>query len=175
MPRPIVVMGVQGTGKSTVGAGLAKALSMDFVDGDSLHPESNKAKMAAGVPLSDDDRHPWLVAIGERIAQQRDYSRPIVVVCSALKRSYRDLLRSYAPDLLFVHLYGTPELVAERIASRPHEYMPASLLQSQFATLQPLADHEAGVTVSIEPEPSEVVRLTIANLEAQKYSIRAET
>ncbi|MDO5644249.1 MAG: gluconokinase [Dermabacter sp.] len=154
---PMIVMGVQGTGKSTVGAALAEAYGMAFIDGDDLHPPENKKKMASGQPLNDADRLPWLTIIGEKIAKNREEGVLTVVVCSALKRWYRELLRYYVPDLFFVHLAGPKELVASRIARRNHEYMPTTLLDSQYATLQELADFEAGVRVSIEPLPIHIV------------------
>ena len=155
---PMIVMGVQGTGKSTVGVALAEKFSMEFTDGDDLHPRANKEKMAAGHPLNDADRLPWLTDIGTTIARKRAEGVTAIIACSALKRWYRELLRHYVPDLFFVHLAGPKELVASRIASRSHEYMPASLLDSQYDTLEPLGEHEAGVTVSIEPLPIDIVR-----------------
>jgi len=132
---PVVVMGVSGSGKSTVGALLAERLGVPFVDGDALHPATNVAKMAAGIPLTDDDRWPWLDAVGERLAHS-----PVVVACSALRRAYRDRLRAAAPGARFVLLDGTRELLAERMhertASQPDHFMPLALLDSQLATLE---------------------------------------
>ncbi|HEY4152825.1 MAG TPA: gluconokinase, partial [Pseudolysinimonas sp.] len=145
--RPIVVMGVSGSGKTTVGAALADALGVRFVDGDALHPAANVAKMAAGIPLEDADRAPWLDAIGAVLA-----SGPVVVACSALKRTYRDRLRAAAPMLELVFLDGSRELLASRMTARPGHFMPASLLDSQLATLErPTPDEHAFGADSSEP------------------------
>lgn len=154
---PIVVMGVQGTGKSTIGVALAARLNVVFIDGDDLHPAANKEKMASGHPLTDEDRVPWLKIIGETIAAQQAEGRITIVACSALKRWYRELLRSSVPDLLFVHLAGGRELIAGRLATRDHEFMPATLLDSQFETLEPLATWERGTVVDIAEPPAEIV------------------
>ena len=137
MSTPIfVVMGVCGCGKSTVGQELATALGVDFLEGDQLHSAENIARMAAGIALTDEDRQGWLEALAGRIGDTRKRGRGLVVSCSALKRSYRDTLRRGASDLLFVHLRGTPELLAARMANRPGHYMPTSLLESQLAILE---------------------------------------
>jgi gluconokinase len=154
---PMIMMGAQGTGKSTIGAALAARLNVAFVDGDDLHPVANKAKMAAGTPLTDEDRVPWLKAIGQRIADEQAAGRIVIVACSALKRWYRELLRSSAPDLLFVHLVGGRDLLEQRLAGRDHEYMPTTLLQSQLETLEPLAEWEHGVDVDIVSTPEQIV------------------
>ena len=146
-------MGVSGSGKSTVGALLAERLGAPFVDADDLHPAANKAKMAVGIPLDDTDRWPWLDAVGVRLAA----APTPVVACSALRRAYRDRLRSAAPDALFVHLAGTETIVADRLAGRRHEYMPASLLDSQYAALEPLQADERGVVVDIGSSPEALV------------------
>jgi carbohydrate kinase (thermoresistant glucokinase family) len=135
-------MGVSGSGKSTIGAALAERLGLPFVDGDALHPMTNLERMASGLPLRDDDRWPWLAAVGARLAEG-----DVVVACSALKRSYRDAILAGAPDARFIHLTGTHELLDERMQRRTDHFMPASLLESQLATLEPLAEDEAGVTV----------------------------
>ena len=129
-------MGVSGCGKSTVGELLARRIDAEFLEGDSLHPPRNVALMAAGVPLTDDDRRDWLLAIAQRLAQARDAQRSLVVSCSALKRSYRELLRSASPDLAFVHLFGDPALLQARMSARTDHFMPASLLTSQLQTLE---------------------------------------
>jgi len=146
MGSPIVVMGVSGSGKSTVGAALAQRLRVPFADADDFHPEANIAKMSAGHPLDDDDRHPWLERIGDWLVDHADGG---VMSCSALKRKYRDQLRQHNPETIFLHLAGTPELIGRRQASRPGHFMPASLLASQFDTLEPLAADENGVTIDV--------------------------
>lgn len=150
----IVVMGVAGCGKSTVGAALAERLGAEFLDGDSLHPQSNIDKMASGTPLNDDDRAPWLAEIGRRFTASNS---ALVIACSALKRSYRDIIRSGDPSVVFVHLYGTRELLNERMNARPGHFMPASLLDSQLATLEPLQDDEAGIVLDIALSVEEIV------------------
>ena len=152
---PIVVMGVQGSGKTTVGTQLAHRLGIGFVDGDDLHPEHNKKLMAAGTPLTDVERQPWLEAVGARLAAGSDDG--IVIACSALKRSYRDLLRTFVPDLSIVHPHGPMEVVAERIAARRHEFMPPSLLVSQYEVLETLQDDELGVTIDLALPLEEIV------------------
>ncbi|MGV8859273.1 gluconokinase [Rhodoglobus sp.] len=155
---PLIVMGVSGSGKSTVGAALGQALGMQFIDGDDLHPRANKEKMAAGHALNDEDRAPWLEIIADRIGAELAEGNPIIVACSSLKRSYRTLLTAYAPSTVFVHLSGDREVIAERQSHRNHEYMPNSLLDSQFSTLEPLQDDERGVLVDLTKTPDEIVR-----------------
>jgi gluconokinase len=140
----IVVMGVSGSGKSTVGSALAQRLQAPFVDADTLQPPANIAKMTTGQPLSDDDRNPWLARVGEWLA---DHPGGGVVSCSALKRKYRDRLRAFCSDITFLHLEGSPELIERRLAGRSGHFMPAALLPSQFESLQPLGADERGVTV----------------------------
>ncbi len=140
----IVVMGVSGCGKSSVGLALAEALGARFIDGDDLHPEANKAKMAAGIPLNDDDRWPWLDLVGEALAESNT-----VVACSALKRVYRESILAAAPGTFFVHLHGTRELLAQRMNARPNHFMPVSLLDSQLNTLELLGVDEPGVMLDI--------------------------
>ncbi|MDI2034460.1 gluconokinase [Paenarthrobacter nitroguajacolicus] len=152
--RHIVVMGVAGCGKSTVGAALAGRLGAEFLDGDSLHPQSNIDKMAAGTPLNDDDRAPWLAEIGRRFPAS---DASLVIACSALKRSYRDIIRNGDPSVVFVHLQGTRELLDARMKARPGHFMPASLLDSQLATLEPLQQDEAGIAVDISTSVEDIV------------------
>ena len=151
-PR-VVVMGVSSCGKSTVGELLALKLVVPFMDGGDLHPRANIEKMASGVPLTDDDRWPWLTLVGEWLAEQ---SGGGVIACSALKRAYRDRIRAAAPDTVFVHLHGSRELMGARMAARPGHFMPTSLLDSQFATLELLGDDEAGRVFDVAVSPSDI-------------------
>jgi gluconokinase len=155
MALRIVVMGVSGSGKSTVGLGLAQALGLPFVEGDSLHPPRNVALMAAGTPLTDEDRQGWLLAVAATLAQAAETG--VVVSCSALKRSYRDLLRVSAPDLKLVYLRGDPDLLAARLGGRKDHYMPPTLLQSQLDTLEPPGPDEAVYTADVADAPSHLV------------------
>lgn len=154
MAVPIVVMGVSGSGKSTVGAALAQRLRVPFADADDFHPAANIAKMSAGHPLDDDDRYPWLERIGQWLAAHPEGG---VMSCSALKRAYRDQLRRHAPQTEFLHLYGTPEVIGRRQASRPGHFMPASLLQSQFDTLEPLDPDEGGLVIDVDQAVDSIV------------------
>jgi len=164
-PAPLVlVMGVSGAGKSTLGAMLAAALGVAFADADAFHPPANVAKMAAGTPLTDADRWPWLAAIGAWMDAQRPSGG--VVTCSALKRSYRDRLRAACPDLRLIHLDGAPELIGARQAARAGHFMPPSLMASQFATLEPPGPEEDAIILSVAPPPDQVVRAALAALGA---------
>jgi len=155
-----VVMGVSGCGKSSVGIALAEALGVRFVEGDQYHSAENVAKMAAGTPLTDEDRAQWLASLQAEIRASVDAGVGIVVSCSALKRRYRDLLRAGATNLRFAHLVGSKDLIAGRMATRTGHYMPLSLLDSQLAALEPLQDDEAGVRLDIrEAVPALVERI----------------
>lgn len=160
--RPVVVMGVSGTGKTTVGRALAETLDLPFVEGDDLHPAANQAKMAAGIPLDDADRAPWLDLVAAELR------RPVVVTCSALKRAYRDRLRLDAPDLALVYLHGAPELLAERMGGRTGHFMPTSLLGSQLATLEPPTPDEHPIETDVAPSPGEIVASVVARLRAEE-------
>jgi len=152
----VVAMGVSGSGKSTVGAALAQRLRVPFADADDFHPPANIAKMTAGEALDDTDRHPWLEAIGEWLVAHQESGG--VMSCSALKRKYRDQLRGHAPGVEFLHLHGSREVIARRQASRPGHFMPASLLDSQFATLEPLAPDEHGQVVDVDQSIDAIVQ-----------------
>jgi gluconokinase len=159
MASPIVVMGVSGSGKSTVGAALAQRLRVPFADADDFHPPANVAKMTSGQALNDDDRYPWLEAIGQWLVEHPDGG---VMSCSALKRKYRDQLRRHCTDVEFLHLSGSVEVIGRRQASRPGHFMPASLLASQFATLEPLESDEPGVTVDVDENIDSIVDSYVA-------------
>ena len=156
-PRPlVVVMGVSGSGKSTVGAALAQRLRVPFADADDFHPPANIAKMTAGHPLDDDDRRPWLEAVGTWLAEHDAGGG--VMTCSALKRSYRDQLRRHAARIVVLHLDGSREVIGRRQASRPGHFMPATLLDSQFDTLEPLAPDERGIVVDVDQSVDAIVQ-----------------
>ncbi|MCB1997343.1 MAG: gluconokinase [Burkholderiaceae bacterium] len=159
-------MGVSGCGKSTLGRLLADRLGVNFVEGDSLHSDRNVAKMAAGTPLTDADRHGWLQAVAEQLNNPTAQASGVVASCSALKRIYRDLLRAGAPDLRFVFLHGDPALLAQRLGGRSGHYMPASLLQSQLDTLEPPGDDESPIRLDIALAPELQVQRTLDALEA---------
>jgi gluconokinase len=163
-PSPIVVMGVSGSGKSTVGSALAQRLRVPFVDADTLHPPSNIAKMSAGEPLTDEDRYPWLERVGEWLTRHHGGG---VVSCSALKRKYRDQLRTHCASIEFLYLSGSPEVIGSRMAARPGHFMPAALLQSQFDALEPLGVGEAGVTADISQGVENIVDDFLAGLAAR--------
>jgi carbohydrate kinase (thermoresistant glucokinase family) len=158
----VCVMGVSAAGKSTVGAALADALGLPFVDADDLHSSAHRAKMAAGTPLSDLDRWPWLDAVGERFAAHRRTG--LVMACSALRRAYRDRIRAVVPGVVFVHLDGSRQLLADRAGARADHFMPAALLDSQFATLEPLAADEPGLVADVSAPAEELVADIAARL-----------
>jgi gluconokinase len=157
-PTALVVMGVSGSGKTTIAALLAQTLGWEFQDGDSFHPKANVEKMRAGMPLTDEDRWPWLRAIASWLDALIKDGRHGIVACSALRRSYRDvLLDGRRAEVRLVFLDGTKELIARRLSARHDHFMPASLLDSQFATLErPTAD-EAPLIVTIEGAPQDIV------------------
>lgn len=161
----LVVMGVSGSGKSTVGAALAQRLRVPFADADDFHPPENIAKMSAGVPLDDRDREPWLDAIGEWLAAHPDGA---VMSCSALKRAYRDRLRHHAHRVEFLHLAGSREVIARRQASRPGHFMPASLLSSQFATLEALEPDERGAVIDVDQSVDAIVQQYVDQLAKER-------
>jgi len=157
---PVAVMGVSGAGKSTVGVRLAQALGVEYEDGDDLHPAANVAKMAAGHPLDDADRAPWLDAVGRWLAEYGG-----VVSCSALKRDYRDRLQAAAPGVFFVELDATREELARRMTTRSGHFMHVQMLDSQLATLEPLSPDEVGITVDATRDIDDLVRELLAALE----------
>jgi carbohydrate kinase (thermoresistant glucokinase family) len=164
---PIVVMGVQGCGKSTIGALLGAQLGVPFVDGDDLHSAENKEWMASGRSLSDAQRLPWLRSVGESLATGAGPG--VVVACSALKRAYRDLLREYAPAMFTVFAQGDIDLIRERIEARDHEFMPLSLLKTQFDDLEERQDDEFGLTVDISKSPEQVVEAIITDTRLRSF------
>ncbi len=157
-----VVMGVAGSGKTTVARMLAERIGVEYAEADTFHSEANIAKMSTGTPLTDADRAPWLEAIRDWLTAEADAGRPTVVTCSALKRSYRDVLRTARGRVRFLHLHGSPEMLAERITGRSGHFMPTSLLPSQLATLEPLDDDEDGLTVDVAAPPEEIVDDVVA-------------
>jgi gluconokinase len=161
----LVVMGVSGSGKTTVAELLAKQLGWPFMEGDRLHPPANVEKMRQGIPLNDADRGPWLDRIGEELKSWAAEGRSGVLTCSALKRAYRDRIRSARPDVCFVYLKGSEALIGTRVAARHHEYMPASLLRSQFDTLEePTQDEPGIVTVDAGGSADQEVAAVISAL-----------
>jgi gluconokinase len=164
----LVLMGVSGAGKSTVAAALVARTGWAFAEGDDLHPEANRERMAAGIPLTDDDRWPWLHRIAAWIGTCEAAGRDAVVTCSALRRAYRDVLREAHPSVRFVHLELGDAAVAERLAHRRGHYMPASLLQSQLDALEPLEPDEPGLTVDGTGTPEAVVDRVVAALSAER-------
>ncbi|MDX3075077.1 gluconokinase [Streptomyces sp. NPDC088354] len=158
----VVVMGVSGSGKSTVGGLLAGRLGVPYAEADDFHPPANIAKMSAGHPLNDEDRAPWLDAIAAWITERGE--RGGVVSCSALRRRYRDRLRRDTPGLFFLHLDGPEELIAGRLAARMQHFMPAGLLHSQFEALEPLDPDEAGAVVTIDGGPQQITERALAAL-----------
>jgi gluconokinase len=166
-------MGVSGSGKTTVAHELVRRLGWDFAEGDDLHPAANVEKMRAGHPLDDADRWPWLRALAAWIGEHEAAGRDAVVTCSALKRSYRDLLRDGHPSVWFAHVTADAELVRERVRARTGHYMPASLLDSQLATLEPLDDDEPGVRVPGAGEPGEVTDALLTALDDHRRAAGA--
>ncbi|MHA7133900.1 gluconokinase [Oerskovia turbata] len=156
-PVHLVVMGVAGSGKTTVAALLAQRTGRPFAEADDFHPQANVDLMRAGVALTDEDRWPWLGSMRDWLDQQGAEGRSAVMTCSALKRSYRDLLRTAHGRVRFVHLTASPEVLAARVSGRTDHFMPASLLPSQLATLDPLADDEDGATLDAAATPEGLV------------------
>ena len=153
----VVVMGVGGSGKSTIAAGLALRLGWEFGEGDGFHPPENVATMAAGVPLTDADRRPWLERLAAWIAGHDEAGRSSVLACSALRRSYRDVLRTGAPAVRFLHLTGPAEVLAERMGDREGHFMPGSLLRSQLDTLEAIEPDEDALVLDVRADPDALV------------------
>lgn len=163
-PLAVVVMGVSGCGKTTIAKGIGATLGIDVLEGDSFHSPGNVEKMAHGVPLTDADRLPWLRAIAAAMRTELDAGRSAVVACSALKRSYRDILTGGRADVAIVYLKGSQALIAERLKRRKGHFMPPALLDSQFATLEEPDADEGAITVSIEPAPEAIVAAALAEM-----------
>jgi len=164
-PPLVVVMGVSGSGKTTIGAALAQRLRVPFADADDFHPQANVAKMSAGIPLTDDDREPWLATIATWLGEHAASGG--VASCSALKRSYREILAAAAPQVFFVHLHGDPEVIAARVAGRPGHFMPAALVESQFATLEPLEPGERGAVLDVDQPVDDLVTQSLTLLDSR--------
>jgi gluconokinase len=164
LPCALIVMGVSGSGKSTIADKLAERLRWSYEDGDKFHPASNVAKMSAGHPLTDEDRWPWLQAIADEIDRVCRAGQRAVIACSALKRAYRDILVHGRSDVRIIYLKGTQELIARRLATRKNHFMPPGLLDSQFRTLEPPDTRENPVTVSIDAPVDAIVDAIIRGL-----------
>ncbi|MGA9715035.1 MAG: gluconokinase [Aeromicrobium sp.] len=161
-PPQIVVMGVSGTGKSEVGTRLADRLGMAYIEGDTFHPAANIDKMSTGTPLTDEDRRPWLRTLAQKLQDQHAAGVSSVLACSALRRDYREILRGRGPEpqVMFVHLAAPFDVLRARMESREH-FMPASLLQSQFDTLEPLGPDEAGFMIDVDAPLADVVATAV--------------
>ena len=166
-PAVLVIMGVSGSGKTTIANELSRRLGWEFEDGDWFHPAANVEKMHSGVPLTDEDRWPWLRAIAQWIDETRAAGRHGIVTCSALKRRYRAILIGERPDVRLVYLEGDMALIARRVATRHEHFMPASLLESQFEALEEPGPDERPISVSIEPGPREIVAQIMEQLGLQ--------
>ncbi len=162
--RHVVVMGVSGCGKTTVATRVSAMTGYVFAEADDFHTEANVLKMAAGVPLDDDDRWPWLHSLAVWMAERAAAGQSTVIACSALRRGYRDVLADGPPSVDFVHLDGPPEVIRARLSRRVGHYMPASLLDSQIATLEPLAADERGVVLDVTLSPDELAEQAVRRL-----------
>ena len=163
-PVHLVVMGVSGTGKSTVAHSLRDRLGWEFAEGDDYHPQANVDKMASGRPLVDEDRWPWLQILADWTRERDERGEPTVLTCSALRRVYRDILRRGGPGTFFVHLTGDKGMLLERMEERDH-FMPPSLLESQLDTLEPLAAEERGAVLDVAHPPTRLARMVLAQLD----------
>jgi gluconokinase len=165
----LVMMGVSGSGKTTVAKGVADRLGWQMLEGDKLHPPANIAKMSAGTPLTDEDRWPWLHAIAAAIDDWRANGVSGIVACSALKRAYRDILIGPRPDVVLVYLQGSHDLIAKRMAARHGHFMPPGLLDSQFATLEEPGDAERPIVASIAAPPDAICTTIIEKLRQREH------
>jgi len=164
--RHVVVMGVSGSGKTTVARGIAEATGLVFAEADDFHPEANVTKMRSGTPLDDEDRWPWLADLAQWMAEQAAQGTSTIMACSALRRAYRDVLAGGPPSVFFVHLTGSPELIEKRIFARTGHFMPASLLASQLAALEPLEPDEAGLVIDVAAPLADIVATAVRAMEA---------
>lgn len=163
-PCRVVVMGVSGCGKTTVADLIAKALQWPCIEGDQHHPKPNIAKMSAGIPLTDEDRAGWLDVLSQFVGESANREQGLVLTCSSLKRKYRDRFRQADPHVRFVHLVGTREDIAPRLALRTGHYMPPSLLESQFRDLEPPGPDESAIAMSVRLDPVEIARQALQQL-----------
>lgn len=163
-PRHLVVMGVSAAGKTTVARAINKTLGWEFAEGDDFHPQANVDKMASGVPLTDEDRWPWLRALAEWTADHAAAGRSSIISCSALRRAYRDILREGGQGTYFVHLTGDKKLLLQRMAGRDNHFMPLELLDSQLATLEPLEADEPGASFDVAPTPKRIAGAVLREL-----------
>jgi gluconokinase len=167
-PDVVIVMGVSGSGKTTVAKGISTVMGWEFAEGDAFHSDANVEKMRRGEALTDGDRWPWLEAIGDWISDKEAAGESAVVTCSALRRAYRDLLRRGRPHVRFLHLTAPADLIRDRMEHRPGHYMPPSLLPSQIATLEPLGDDEPGISVTNEGTAAQVLERALDALGLRK-------
>jgi len=167
-PDIVIVMGVSGSGKTTLAKGISTVMRWEFAEGDAFHSEANVAKMRSGQALVDEDRWPWLQAIGSWISAKEAAGESAVVTCSALRRAYRDVLRRDRPHVRFLHVTAPAELIRDRMEHRPGHYMPASLLPSQIATLEPLEDDEPGISLTNEGTAAQVLDRALTALGLRK-------
>ena len=161
----VVVMGVSGCGKTTVATSLAQALGWSFIEGDAFHPPENVQRMAQGIALTDADRAVWLDRLALELQEQSQSQAGVVLACSALKKSYRDVLRRGWPDALFLYLHGSADLIGQRLSARKGHYMPSSLLQSQFETLEPPVQSELAWSYGVDQSPQDIVRDVLRRME----------
>ncbi|MFW5471333.1 gluconokinase [Knoellia sp. CPCC 206435] len=160
--RHVVVMGVSGSGKTTIAEGVVARTGMTFAEADAFHPRANIEKMESGVALTDEDRGPWLEALNAWMQERSEAGDSTAITCSALRRRYRDVLRTGLPSLDFVHLDGPAEVIRERITSRRGHFMPPQLLQSQFDLLEPLGPDESGIVLDVRRPPEEIITAAVA-------------